>query len=91
MMQNLKVERLLLKLPNQDLHIKIKQLKVKQVQNISISEKRIFPNITRGIKFKEQNWKSNRGRIHLTAAESLPSSVQEYEYDYAIIHVSIKI
>ena len=55
-------------------------------------------SIPRGIKFKELNQKINRGRIHLKAFPGaraqhlnhcLVPSLEEYEYDCAIIHVDI--
>ena len=55
-------------------------------------------SIPRGIKFQELNQKMNRGRIHLKAFfdaraphlnHYLMPSLEEYEYDCAIIQVGI--
>ena len=93
---------MLLRLSKQDLHIRIKQLKMKQIKNFFHNWKKnialFSDSIPRGIKFQELNQKMNRGRIHLKAFfdaraphlnHYLMPSLGEYEYDCAIIQVGI--
>ena len=93
---------MLLKLPKQDLHIQTKQLKNEANTELFHQSKKnialFSDSIPRRIKFKELNKKINRGRIRLKAfpgaraqhlSQYLVPSLEEYEYDCAIIHVNI--